>query len=201
MSFETEFAWLKGYAKGSKFENLPSCLYLAEKLHDGQKRKNGEPYLIHPVRATCALASLDIDDDIILSTTILHDAIEDCVTAEELELIYKVHIQIVNNIVILSKEDGISEEVHYKAMEKHPQCILAKLADRCNNISTMVGAFTNEKMISYIEETRKYIIPLAKIGRKSFPQYTDPIYYMKYHLESICDTIEGLIGNKNNESN
>jgi len=202
MSFGTEFAWLKGYAKGSKLENLLSCLYLAEKLHDGQKRKNGEPYLIHPVRVTCALASLGITDDSILATAMLHDVIEDCnIVASQLRLVYRISEQIVNNVQILSKNEYTVDEQYFKTMEDSPQCTLVKLADRCNNVSTMVGAFTNEKMISYIEETRRFIIPLAKIGRKKFPQYTDQIYYMKYHLESICDTIEGLIGDKNNESN
>ena len=67
---------------------------------------------------------------------------------------------------------------------------MIKIADRCHNVSTMVEAFSKDKIKSYIKETYDFVIPLCKSGVINFPYYSDVIYAMRYHIESVCHALE-----------
>ena len=81
----------------------------------------------------------------------------------------------------------MSIEEYYSNIKESPVCVLVKIADRCNNVSTMAGVFNNKKISLYVEETEKYIIPLCKYGKELYPNLGDEIFTMKYHILSILD--------------
>jgi len=189
-----EMAFLIDFAKENKLIHLLESIDAATLLHEGQKRKDGEPYINHPLRVTSALVRLNILDDTILATAMLHDVIEDCnITPEELELKYNLNCEIIKNIVALTKIPGMSIEKYYGDIMNHPKALLIKISDRCHNISTMVKSFSLEKMKNYCDETEDYILPLLKYGRKFYPNYSNQLFSMKYHIESVLDAIKGFI--------
>ena len=75
---ERMFTYVKGFAMGCKLPETLKALNYARKLHKGQYRKSGEPYIIHPLTMVCQAISLGIENDIILSAILLHDVVEDC---------------------------------------------------------------------------------------------------------------------------
>ena len=73
-----ELIYLQGVAKGKNFTNTLKAIKIAKKQHDGQKRKSGEDYIIHPTRVANYLLSLGLYNDNLLATAMLHDVKEDC---------------------------------------------------------------------------------------------------------------------------
>lgn len=192
-----EYLYLKGLAAGLGNTETLKALNAAKLIHANQTRKgDGEPYLYHLVRVTAHLAALGIKDDNILAVAVLHDAVEDgCYTYTELSERFNINIDIAYDSYLLSK-NGLTTDAYYERFRENPDNIapiLVKIADRCHNISTMGDAFTDKKMKEYIKETRDYVIPLCKYAKDYYPAYSDQVYAMKYHIESICNTIEAIM--------
>ena len=72
------YTYIRGYASGAGMKQTLKALSFAREKHEGQKRKNGDPYLIHPLIMACNALSLGIQDDNVVATILLHDVCEDC---------------------------------------------------------------------------------------------------------------------------
>lgn len=189
-----EMVYLKGQCKARKQYGALRAIVLADKLHEGQKRKSGMDYIVHPLRVASALLALKIDSEELISTAMLHDVYEDC-NVTEYDMIFKYGIdeKVAKNVTILTKNKGMSTDEYYENIKKSPVCILVKIADRCHNVSTMAGVFSDKKIAEYIEETEKYVLPLCKYGKEYYPDLGDEIFTMKYHILSILDFAKSLI--------
>lgn len=187
--------YIKGFAKGRNMINTMKALNIAEIAHEGQERKGGGPYLDHPLRVASTLLALQIYDDVTIAAALLHDAIEDneefkkC-NGELFVTKYGLNREVLNVILKLTKEKGKSEDLYYKNMEDDIRVILIKCSDRCHNLSTMCGAFSDDKMNQYVNETTQYILPLIRRGKRYFPEYSDALYAMKYHIKSNMDFVK-----------
>jgi GTP diphosphokinase / guanosine-3',5'-bis(diphosphate) 3'-diphosphatase len=142
------------------------------KVHQGQLRKSGEPYLVHPLEVAGILADLKLDEASIVSG-LLHDTIEDTLaTAEELTELFGPEIaQLVDGVTKLSKfsaSASLSQEEKQAenfrkmiiAMAQDIRVILVKLADRAHNMRTL--DFMNpDKQQRIAQETLDIYAPLA----------------------------------------
>ena len=72
------YMFIKGFAVGKSLKQTMVALSLARQLHDGQHRKDGTPYIAHPLKVCSTLISYGIDDDVTLAAALLHDVLEDC---------------------------------------------------------------------------------------------------------------------------
>ena len=64
------------------------------------------------------------------------------------------------------------------------------LLDRCHNVSSIAGTISVEKLKSYIEETRLYVLPLRRNAKVVYPEDADILFVLKYHMVSVVDSIE-----------
>lgn len=184
-----ELVYLKGYAKGKNLINTIKAITIANNLHTGQTRLTGEPYISHPARVAKQLLNLGLDDDSILATAIMHDTLEDCkITRGELEKTFD-H-KTYTAIELVTKNKNIAEQDYINNILDNEIATLVKISDRCHNVSTMAGGFSNEKINSYINETKMYYIPLCKAAIDKYPNYSDSIYAMKLQIEAICNALE-----------
>ena len=148
----------------------------AEKMHKGQLRKSGEPYIIHPLNVAYILAKLGLDTQTICAA-LLHDVVEDTeATYEDIEKMFNEEIaQIVEGVTKLTQLFKTAEEKqaeNYKkmfiAMEKDIRVILLKLADRLHNISTL-KYLKKDRQIAIAKETIEFYAPIAhKLGMYDF---------------------------------
>ena len=198
-NWEETFLFIKGYAIAKEMRNTLIALSVASQLHANQKRKGGEPYLIHPLEVASYLINLSIDDDVTCAAAILHDVVEDCNIEDaykELAQKYDLEKDVVKVVLLLTKEKNYksgssAETLYYQNIKSDKRALIIKLSDRAHNLST-IDAFTKDKMIEYVSETRNLIFPLCKYGKAYYPEYSDAITIIKYQMVSICETIESL---------
>ncbi len=155
------------------------------KVHQGQVRLTGEPYLSHPLEVAFRLARMKMDV-ISVVAGLLHDTLED--TDAELPEIARLFGQetanIVNGVTKISKiqftnhAERQAENMRKMilAMATDIRVIMVKLADRLHNMQTL-GAQPPEKQESIARETLEIYAPLA--GRLG-------IYWVKFILEDLC---------------
>ena len=66
---------------------------------------------------------------------------------------------------------------------------MVKLLDRCNNVSSMATSFSDERMAEYIKETQEYIHPLMEKARRDYPQYSNQLFLIRYHMNSVLEAL------------
>lgn len=165
-------------------EQVEKAYRFAKKLHDGQFRASGEPYIIHPVEVAKILAGLEVDTHTLIAA-FLHDVLEDTDTKPETieELFGSDVLNLVQGVTKLgklqfkSKEERQAENFRrlFIAMANDIRVIFLKLADRLHNMRTL-NFMEPEKQKKIAKETLDIFAPLAnRLG----------IYKIKAELEDL----------------
>lgn len=194
------YMFIKGYAMGKGLPQTMLALPIAWKLHNGQYRRSGEPYVTHPLKVCSALISYGVDDDITLASAILHDVLEDCGDqlpdgGQSLVREYGISEQVVETISILSKRSGLNDQelaAYFRKIEKNPQAALIKLADRLHNSGSLY-TFTDEKMAKYLRETNLFLIPMASYCKKYYPQYANAFSILKSSITALNGSMAAML--------
>ncbi len=151
------------------FALIDKAVDYANKKHAAQKRKDGSPYIIHPLAVAQIVTEMGLDMDAILGA-LLHDCIEDTdASHEEIEKLFGPTVaELVEGVTKLTRADFSSREQAqmenlrkmFMAMSKDIRVVLIKIADRLHNIRTMQYQ-TPEKQIAKCQETMDIYAPLA----------------------------------------
>ena len=178
------------------FEKIMQAYEYAKILHDGQFRKSGEPYIVHPVAVAEIVASLQLDTDSICAA-LLHDTVEDCGDKVDIEQIKKKFgpevaelVDGLTKLVAIPFDDKEEEHIEnlrkmFLAMSKDLRVIFIKLCDRLHNMRTL-SSHKEDKQRSIALETMHVYAPLAhRLGIQKIKQelemlairYLDPIGY------------------------
>lgn len=184
ISIDEILAAVNSYNPKAHLEKIKKAYEFSARAHDGQMRRSGEPFLIHPLEVARILTQLKMDENSIIAA-ILHDTIEDTeVTEEDIERDFGKDVSaIVDGVTKISKikfttqEDRQAENYRKMilAMSKDVRVILVKLADRLNNMRTL-QFMPEARQVSISQETIDIYGPIA--GRMG-------IYWIKEELEDL----------------
>ncbi|KAL2535275.1 putative GTP diphosphokinase RSH1 [Forsythia ovata] len=181
------------YLSSKELELVRNALNLAFEAHDGQKRRSGEPFIIHPVAVAQILGELELDWESIVAG-LLHDTVEDTnvVTFERIEQDFGATVRhIVEGETKVSKlgklkskdenhsvQDVKADDLRqmFLAMTEEVRVIIVKLADRLHNMRTL-SHMPPHKQSSIALETLQVFAPLAKLLG---------IYQIKSELENLA---------------
>eukprot|EP01136_Pigoraptor_vietnamica_P030208 Opistho-1_new@89160 len=166
------FAALLGkldYLGPADIESIRQAYRFADEAHLGQLRKNGDPYITHPIAVAAQCAEWKLDAQALMSA-LMHDAIEDCgVTKEELVERFGAPVaELVDGLTKLEKLEFDTREQNQAesfrkmllAMAKDVRVILIKLADRTHNMRTL-GDMPRSKWQRISSETLEIYAPIA----------------------------------------
>ena len=164
-------------------ENMPperarlieEAYVFAKEAHEGQNRKTGEPYIVHPIDAAMTVAGLNLDGAAI-AAALLHDVVEDCGVSNE-QISEKFGPDVarlvegvtkLNRINLMRPEDVAWDEgvqadnlrKMFLAMAEDIRVVVIKLADRLHNMRTLEG-LEPAKQVRIARETMEIYAPLA----------------------------------------
>ncbi|MBR5437663.1 MAG: bifunctional (p)ppGpp synthetase/guanosine-3',5'-bis(diphosphate) 3'-pyrophosphohydrolase, partial [Clostridia bacterium] len=184
-------------------EKIKKAFSIADEAHKDQRRRSGEPYIIHPIAVAKILADMGMDAESVCAA-LLHDVVEDTpTTAEEIRELFGKEVEhLVDGVTKLgqiplsaSKEEQQSENIRkmFLAMSRDIRVVIIKLADRVHNMRTL-KFMPEEKRRYKARETLEIYAPIAhRLGIRAFKEeledlaisFLDPVAY-----EEIAHTLE-----------
>lgn len=176
---------IKRYAPNGDLDLIEKAYYYGKKAHEGQLRKSGEPYFIHPIAVANILCDMELDMQTI-AAGLLHDVVEDTeFTYEDIKNDFGEEIaDLVDGVTKLgqikykSKEETQAENLRkmFLAMSKDIRVILIKLADRLHNMRTLKFMPPEKAKAKATETLEIYGGIASRLG----------IYKVKWELEDIA---------------
>lgn len=169
------------YHPSTDISLIEKAYRIAEKAHEGQVRKSGEPYIIHPLCVAIILADLEMDKETIVAG-LLHDVLEDTILTEQqlVEEFSEDVLLLVDGVTKLqhlhltdrknNEKEKSAERLEmqaenlrkmFLAMAKDIRVIMIKLADRLHNMRTLKYQ-PRESQIRIARETQEIYCPLAQ---------------------------------------
>ncbi|MDE5924659.1 MAG: HD domain-containing protein, partial [Muribaculaceae bacterium] len=164
-------------------DRLKAAFELAREAHSRQKRKSGEPYILHPIAvADIAASEINLDVNSVI-TAFLHDVVEDTPhTIEEIQSLFGEDVAFLVKVLTKQKKDKyeMSKQLdNFKQMLNSVQydirALLVKLSDRLHNMRTL-SSMRTDKQMKIAGETDYFYAPLAtRLG----------LYDVKTELENL----------------
>ncbi|HZL21244.1 MAG TPA: bifunctional (p)ppGpp synthetase/guanosine-3',5'-bis(diphosphate) 3'-pyrophosphohydrolase [Polyangia bacterium] len=178
-------AQVRGYDVAANVDLIERSFAFAAECHAGQKRRSGEPYVVHPVGVARIISELRLDVPSVCAG-LLHDCVEDTsATAEDIGRLFGAEIQsLVEGVTKLGQISWTTREERQAenfrkmllAMARDIRVILIKLADRVDNMRTLAH-MPRDKQERIARETMEIYAPLAnRLG----------IQWMKVELEDLA---------------
>ncbi len=204
--YESMRATIAKCMPGADMALIDRAVEYANHKHQYQKRKDGSPYIIHPLAVAEIVAEMGLDIDAILGA-LLHDCIEDTDASHDdiAKLFGETVAELVEGVTKLTRANFESSEQAqmenlrkmFMAMSKDIRVVLIKIADRLHNMRTMQYQ-TPEKQIKKCRETMDIYAPLAhRLGMQKIKweledtslrylnpaEYSDIMSYLSAHEE------------------
>ena len=216
--YEELEASVRAYNTNADFEKIRRAYEYAREKHIHQRRKDGSPYITHPLAVAQIVADMHLDSESIMAA-LLHDCIEDTdATHEEIAKLFSPAVaELVEGVTKLTRVQYISKEEEQMenlrkmlmAMSKDIRVILVKIADRLHNMRTM-DYQTAEKQKQKSLETMEIYAPLAhRLGMQKVKweledrslRYLDPVGYREINdkLEASREEHERFMAHIQNQ--
>ncbi|HJC01240.1 MAG TPA: bifunctional (p)ppGpp synthetase/guanosine-3',5'-bis(diphosphate) 3'-pyrophosphohydrolase [Candidatus Flavonifractor merdavium] len=185
---------IKSYNPSLDAQRLFNAFTFADNAHSGQLRKDGSPYITHPLAVAEIVAELELDTDSIIAA-LLHDCIEDTgVTHEEIAKLFGATVaDLVEGVTKLTRVQYTSKEEEQMenlrkmlmAMAKDIRVILIKICDRLHNMRTMEYQSPRKQREKALETMEIYAPIAHRLGMQRIKweledtslRYLDPVGY------------------------
>ena len=188
------YTYLRGFLVGANMKESLKALQFARQAHEGQTRKDGTPYIVHPISMACYAIALGIKDDNIIATILLHDTVEDCGIKIEYLPVNETIKRAVKYMTITSFDTDISQIEtkcrYFNELLENREALLCKALDRYNNLADMPMSFTLEKMGKNVAETEVLLLPILKKAKEKYVDLADILFILRTNITTLNEIIK-----------
>jgi (p)ppGpp synthase/HD superfamily hydrolase len=173
-NFEKSKLAMRYFLQGRKYHLALKALDFAEKYHVGVRKDGISHEFSHQISQAGFVRTLEnslLYPEETIATVFLHDVVEDYdVSKETIDNVFGTIVGTAVELMTNKHSDGSkkNKDAYYRAMADNAICSITKPIDRKHNHQTMVGVFSPDKQIRYMDETSEHILPMMKIARKIF---------------------------------
>ncbi len=203
-TIEPLIARFEGADREKQIDVVSKAYKMAAKAHEGQYRRSGEPYIVHPLAVAKIVASLGLDD-VSIAAALLHDAVEDTlVETADIERAFGQEIaDIVEGVTKLDRLHFDSKQAQQAAsfrkmlvaMSKDLRVLIVKLCDRLHNLRTL-AAMPSFKQERTALETLEVYAPLAhRLGMEEIKVQLEELSFAALHPKRYAE-IEQMVSTR-----
>lgn len=189
------YTYLRGFLMGANMTESLAALQFARRKHKDQTRKDGTPYIVHPLRMACYAIAIGIRDDNIIATVLLHDVVEDCgVEVDNLPVngTVKVGVKYMTVRPLEGEDKAATKRRYFMQLIESREAIVTKALDRYDNLSDMAGILDEKSIIKNIKETRDLLLPVLKEAKEKWVDLADILFVLRTNIRNINDTLAAI---------
>lgn len=188
------YTYLRGYFNGAGMEQSLRALQFAREAHKDQTRKDGTPYIVHPLSMACYAVALKLKDDDIASTILLHDVPEDCnipVQSLPVNETTKQAVKCMTVCPLPTDRDKIETKRRYFAgLLESKEAIICKGIDRYMNLSDMPFALPASNIGKNCAETDLLLLPVLKQAKEKWAELSDILFVLRTHIRDTNEILK-----------
>ena len=188
------YTYLRGYLVGAGMNESIKALGFARQKHENQTRKDGTPYVVHPLSMACYAVALGVKDDNIIATILLHDVPEDCdVPVDYLP----VNATIRNGVkhMTITKFDTDVDKIetkcrYFNELIDSREALICKAIDRYNNLSDAPLHLSDDAVAKNVVETEILLLPILKKAKAIYPDLADVLFVLRTNLSTLVEILK-----------
>ena len=188
------YTYLRGYLVGANMNESMKALGFARQQHSLQTRKDGTPYIVHPLAMACYAVALGLKDDNIIATILLHDVPEDCGIPVEFLPVNSTIKNAVKHMTITKFDTDVDKVEtkcrYFNELLESREALICKALDRYNNLSDAPLSLTDEAVAKNIAETEVLLLPVLKSAKSVYPDLADVLFIMRTNLEVLVSILK-----------
>ena len=183
------YTYLRGYLVGANMTESIKALGFARQQHSLQTRKDGTPYIVHPLAMACYAVALGLKDDNIIATILLHDVPEDCGIPVEFLPVNSTIKNAVKHMTITKFDTDVDKVEtkcrYFNELLESREALICKALDRYNNLSDAPFALSADAVAKNIAETEILLLPILKQAKQMYPDLADTLFVLRTNLEVL----------------
>ena len=188
------YTYLRGYFIGANMSESLKALSFARQQHKDQTRKDGVPYIVHPLSMACYAVALGFRDDNVIATILLHDVPEDCnIPVDFLPVNGTIKFAVRHMTIQKFNTDVDKIETkcrYFNELLESRESLICKALDRYNNLSDAPFALSDDAIGKNIAETEILLLPILKRAKSVYVDLADPLFILRTNLEVLVKILK-----------
>ena len=188
------YTYLRGFLVGADMQESLKALGFARQQHSSQTRKDGTPYIVHPLSMACYAVAMGLREDNIIATILLHDVPEDCGINVDYFAVNNTIKNAVKHMTIQrfrTDVDKIETKCRYfNELLDSREALICKALDRYNNLSDMPLNMSADSVGKNVAETEVLLLPILKEAKAKYPELADALFVLRTNLEVLVNILK-----------
>lgn len=188
------YTYLRGFLVGAGMNESLKALGFARQQHSLQTRKDGTPYIVHPLSMACYAVAMGLREDNIIATILLHDVPEDCgINVEYLPVNVTIKYAVRHMTIQRFRTDVDKIETkcrYFNELLDSREALICKALDRYNNLSDMPLSMSADSVGKNVAETEVLLMPILKEAKSKYPDLADALFILRTNLEVLINILK-----------
>lgn len=188
------YTYLRGFLVGAGMTESLKALGFARQQHSSQTRKDGTPYIVHPLSMACYAVAMGLREDNIIATILLHDVPEDCgIRVDYLPVNDTIKYAVKHMTIQRFKTDVDKIETkcrYFNELLESREALICKALDRYNNLSDAPMSLSADAVGKNVAETEVLLLPILKEAKSLYPDLADALFILRTNIEVLVNILK-----------